>query len=102
PRREPMERKSGGDVKGGRTNNELLKAPPTITLVRGLSHNAPVDSCTGVDFAGTSSSGRVGRAHPNPHAKEGDGVRGHRVSPPPLHGGVAGLLSGDTEDTAIR
>jgi hypothetical protein len=31
PRREPMERKSGGDAKGRRTDDELLTAPPAIT-----------------------------------------------------------------------
>jgi transposase len=43
PRREPMERKSGGDAKGGRTDDELLTAPPAITSSRMGSSHAPYD-----------------------------------------------------------
>ena len=95
PPHEPMEWKSGGDVNGRRAVTELLTAPPAVTSARGLSH-----SPQGVT-AIPDTTGRAGRVHPNGHASRGDGVRGHRVSPPPSKDGVASLLSRDTEDTAI-
>jgi hypothetical protein len=43
PRREPMERKSGGDAKGGGEITELLTAPPAITSSRMGSSHSPYD-----------------------------------------------------------
>ncbi len=72
---------------------KLLAAPPTITLERGLNHDASACDCAGVYHARETSSGRVGRAHPNGQASRGDGARGYRVNPPPLKDGVSSYLT---------
>lgn len=96
---EPMERKSGGDDNGRGGMTRLLRARPANTSARGLSHDAPVNNCAGAVNTIETANRRVGSVHPNPHIKEGDGARGHRVSPPQPVGCVARLLF-DTEDTA--
>ncbi|MCS4539875.1 MAG: hypothetical protein HYU03_04200, partial [Thaumarchaeota archaeon] len=96
---EPMERKSGGDGNGGGGMTRLLRARPANTSARRLSHDAPVNNCAGAVNAIETANRRVGSVHPNPHTREGDGARGHRVSPPPSDG-VADLhIGNDTEDT---
>jgi len=77
PGQEPIEWKSDRDAKGGRTDDELLTAPPAVTSSwMGLSH-----SPQGVT-AIPSTNGRAGRVHPNRHTSGGDGAREHRVSSP--------------------
>jgi hypothetical protein len=100
PCREPMERKCGGDAKGGRTDDELLTAPPAITSSRmGLGHS-PYDE-EGAD-AIEIPNGRVDRAHQNGHTSRGDGARGHRVSPPDTFIlRPSRLSSHDKEDSVI-
>ena len=98
PRHEPMEWKSDGDVNGEGRITELPKARPTNTSSMRLSHNAPVESCTGAVDASELASRRVGSTHPNPHTKEGDGARGDRVNPPPLRCFQSSVTQ-DTEDT---
>jgi hypothetical protein len=79
PHHEPMERNNGGDVNGGGRTTKLLTAPPAVTFARGLSH-APAGELETQPIETTKW--RAGRVCPNPHTREGDRARGHRVSPP--------------------
>jgi len=93
PGHEPLEWKSGWDVKGERTDDELLTAPPAIASSQmGLGH-APKGA-----LIIETSIGRAGRVRPSWHINGGDGARGHRVSPPVTQGVRKPLSSPDMED----
>ena len=96
-RREPLERKSVGNVNGSGLRTKLLTAPPANTPGKGLSQDPSVRG--GFDASPREFSRRAGRVHPNGQASRGDGARGHRVNPPLPVKEVSGTTA--TDYTAV-